>query len=289
MKKISRISGALLISMLLSSILSGVVLVIMGTLNLPLDVQSIKVICGSIASVGYFYFFRLFTKEFEKIDINEISLNKKFSVWGGIGYLLVLLGGTTILSGITDIILEFIKRYLVHTENVGVVENYIGNVPAWILLVCVVIISPVFEELLFRKVLLEELLPYGKITAILISSMLFGLSHANLEQFLYTIFMGIVCANIVLITGKVRYAIYLHMAFNLFGEIISGYISSGRYTILTEIIFVISAAIIVILKAKTMFIIKDEANINKFNLKKEFCGIGFIMFMVYWIISCVGR
>ena len=29
--------------------------------------------------------------------------------------------------------------------------------------------------------------------------MLFGLFHANLEQFLYTIFMGIVCANIVLI------------------------------------------------------------------------------------------
>lgn len=56
MKKISRISGALLISMLFSSILSGVVLVIMGTLNLPLDMQSIKVICGSIASGGYFYF-----------------------------------------------------------------------------------------------------------------------------------------------------------------------------------------------------------------------------------------
>lgn len=287
MKKISRISGALLISMLLSSILSGVVLVIMGTLNLPLDMQSIKVICGSIASVGYFYFFRIFTKEIKKININEISLNKKFSVWDGIGYLLVLLGGTTILSGITDIILEFIKRYLVHTENVGVVENYIGNVPAWILLVCVVIISPVFEELLFRKVLLEELLPYGKVTAILISSMLFGMLHANLQQFLYTIFMGIVCANIVLITGKVRYAIYLHIAFNLFGAIISGYIPSGRYTILTEIIFVISAAIIVILKAKTVFIIKDEANVNKFNFKKEFCGIGFIMFMVYWIISCV--
>ena len=73
---------------------------------------------------------------------------------------------------------------------------------------------------------------------------------------------GIVCANIVLITGKVRYAIYLHMAFNLFGAIISGYIPSGRYTILTEIIFVISAAIIVILKAKTMFIIKDETRDN---------------------------
>ena len=58
--------------------------------------------------------------------------------------------------------------------------------------------------------------------------------------------------------------------------------------VITEIIFVISAAIIVILKAKTMFIIKDEANVNKFNLKKEFCGIGFIMFMVY-IVAQLSR
>lgn len=99
--------------------------------------------------------------------------------------------------------------------------------------------------------------------------------------------MGIVCANIVLITGKVRYAIYLHMAFNLFGAIISVYIPSGRYTILTEIIFVISAAIIVILKAKTMFIIKDEANVNKFNLKRNFVELvllclWFIGLLVVW-------
>lgn len=66
MKKISRICGALLISMLLSSILSGVVLVIMGTLNLPLDVQSIKVICGSIASVGYFIFLGFLLKKSRK-------------------------------------------------------------------------------------------------------------------------------------------------------------------------------------------------------------------------------
>ena len=43
---------------------------------------------------------------------------------------------------------------------------------------------------------------------------------------------AIVCANIVLITGKIRYAIYLHMAFNLFGAIILGYIPIGRYTII---------------------------------------------------------
>ena len=100
--------------------------------------------------------------------------------------------------------------------NEGVVESYVENVPIVLLFVCAVIVSPIFEELLFRKILLEKLLPYGKVIAIAISSLFFGLYHANLEQLLYTMFLGVLCANIVLITGKIKYAIYLHMAFNLY-------------------------------------------------------------------------
>ena len=72
--------------------------------------------------------------------------------------------------------------------NEGVVESYVENVPIVLLFVCAVIVSPIFEELLFRKILLEKLLPYGKVIAIAISSLFFGLYHANLEQLLYTMF-----------------------------------------------------------------------------------------------------
>ena len=75
--------------------------------------------------------------------------------------------------------------------NEGVVESYVENVPIVLLFVCAVIVSPIFEELLFRKILLEKLLPYGKVIAIAISSLFFGLYHANLEQLLYTMFLGV--------------------------------------------------------------------------------------------------
>ena len=66
MKKISRICGALLISMLLSSILSGVVLVIMGTLNLPLDVQSIRLSVVASPAWDIFIFLGFLLKKSRK-------------------------------------------------------------------------------------------------------------------------------------------------------------------------------------------------------------------------------
>ena len=45
--------------------------------------------------------------------------------------------------------------------NEGVVESYVENVPIVLLFVCAVIVSPIFEELLFRKILLEKLPVFG--------------------------------------------------------------------------------------------------------------------------------
>ena len=85
---------------------------------------------------------------------------------------------------VRDIIFEFIKRYLVHTENVGVVENYIGNVPTWILFVCVVIISPVLKNY-YSEGAVGRIASMARFTAILISSMLLVSLHANLQFFIY--------------------------------------------------------------------------------------------------------
>ena len=205
MKTISKISCALLGAMLLSSICSGLVVGITEAVKLPLSTQSIQMIGGCMSSVGYVYFFQLFTKSMKKRNINEVSLGRKISICDGGRYLLILLGMTTLLSNVTDKIVNCLKIYLINGEmNEGVVESYVENVPIVLLFVCAVIVSPIFEELLFRKILLEKLLPYGKVIAIAISSLFFGLYHANLEQLLYTMFLGVLCANIVLITGKIK-------------------------------------------------------------------------------------
>ena len=68
-----------------------------------------------------------------------------------------------------------------------------------ILLGCV--IAPVSEELLFRRLLLERLRPYGDRFAILTSALCFGLFHGNLNQFFYTFAVGALFAYVVLRTG----------------------------------------------------------------------------------------
>ena len=97
--------------------------------------------------------------------------------------------------------------------------------------------------------------------------------------------MGIVCANIVLITGKVRYAIYLHMAFNLFGVIISDFIPIGAITTVLQIVFVMSAVLIFVFKGKTMFILKDEDCVESFCAKKGICKHWFyIIYSVFLLL-----
>ena len=287
----SKISGALLCSMLLSSIFSGLIVSGVEVIRVPLSAQTIQIIGAGISSAGYLYFFHLFTKNMKKRDINAVSLKRKLSIYDGVSYLLLLLGATTTLSKLTDYIVHYIKVNLINGEinSKGVVESFIGNVPIFIILLFVVIISPIFEELLFRKILLEKLLPYGKVIAIAISSLFFGLFHANLEQLLYTMFLGVLCANIVIITGKIKYAIYLHMSFNLFGGIISDFIPTGTITTVLQIVFVMSAALIIIFKGKAMFVLKDEDYDKNFCAKKEFLSIGFILYIAFFVISSIGK
>ena len=42
----------------------------------------------------------------------------------------------------------------------------------------------------------------------------------NVEQFLYSMFVGIIFGMVVVRTGKVRYVIYMHMLTSLFGAVI---------------------------------------------------------------------
>ena len=75
-------------------------------------------------------------------------------------------------------------------------------------------IAPVSEELLFRRLLLERLRPYGDRFAILTSALCFGLFHGNLNQFFYAFAVGALFAYVVLRTGCLWQSILLHALTN---------------------------------------------------------------------------
>lgn len=82
------------------------------------------------------------------------------------------------------------------------------------------ILSPLVEELIFRKFFLERIRPYGEKTAIWVTAILFGLYHMNLSQLLYAVALGLIFAYAAVKTNSIKTSFLLHMLANSFGLLI---------------------------------------------------------------------
>lgn len=96
----------------------------------------------------------------------------------------------------------------------------------WFSIVLVLIIAPVVEELLFRKVIIDRLAHFGKWNCILFSGLTFGLFHGNFSQFFYAFFVGITLAYVYYQTRKIWIPIVLHAIINGIG-VMSSFVASG--------------------------------------------------------------
>lgn len=84
-----------------------------------------------------------------------------------------------------------------------------------------IILLPVFEEILFRGIVFNELNKNLNTAAcIILSSFLFGLSHMNLIQGIYTFFLGIILASMCYLFKSINASIIVHVTFNLSGTFI---------------------------------------------------------------------
>lgn len=76
------------------------------------------------------------------------------------------------------------------------------------------ILAPIFEELIFRKILIDHIAKYGKTLAIITSGLMFGLFHGNFQQCFFAAMLGMFFAYIYLRTGNILYTIAYHMIIN---------------------------------------------------------------------------
>ncbi len=103
-------------------------------------------------------------------------------------------------------------------EPVDLVGQAMGQLSPGVVLLVACIIGPICEELLFRGLLAGRLARYGQKPGALVSALLFGLFHANLEQFFYAFLLGLLLAYAYYRTGSLGAPIVLHMLYNLFGS-----------------------------------------------------------------------
>ena len=83
------------------------------------------------------------------------------------------------------------------------------------------VLAPIFEELLFRKILIDRTIGYGQSMSIVLSGVMFGLFHGNFQQFFFATLIGMLFALVYIRTGRIRYTIFLHMAVNLTTSVVT--------------------------------------------------------------------
>ncbi|MCH5200984.1 MAG: CPBP family intramembrane metalloprotease [Oscillospiraceae bacterium] len=86
---------------------------------------------------------------------------------------------------------------------------------AWIFILFVVIIAPVCEELIFRKLLLQPLRGCGDMFAAVASAFIFGAIHGNFDQFPYAFAVGLLYGILAVRSSSVLPTLALHFANNL--------------------------------------------------------------------------
>jgi len=93
-------------------------------------------------------------------------------------------------------------------------ESIMTGSDIWINLLCVVIIAPIMEEIIFRRILYRKLIGFGPKVYIFFSAFMFAAFHANFYQLAYAFVLGIIFAMLTHHSGTVKYSIILHMVIN---------------------------------------------------------------------------
>ncbi len=128
---------------------------------------------------------------------------------------------SNIISGVIEAVFE------IPVTNVPA-ELILGT-PLWIILAVVVIIGPIVEELIFRKVFIDRMSLYGDRLAIITSSIMFGLFHGNISQLVYATALGCILGYVYTKTRSVKYSAALHMLINFFGTVPAFLITDAAY------------------------------------------------------------
>lgn len=82
-------------------------------------------------------------------------------------------------------------------------------------------VAPIFEEMIYRHLLLRSLKPIGDTPAIIISALVFGLVHGNFDQFAYAFLSGIIFGLMAVRYDTIIPGMVLHLINNFFVTVIT--------------------------------------------------------------------
>lgn len=153
------------------------------------------------------------------------------------------------------------------------------------------LLAPVFEEVLFRGLLLRTLEPYGKKFAIFATAFLFGLFHANLLQSPFAFAVGLVLGYVT-VEYSMLWAVILHMINNLvLGDLLPRITESFQPWV-GEVAFwgiigtcTVAAVIICIVKRRKILWYLLDKRIHPWCMKSFFSSVGILAFSIFMLLN----
>jgi membrane protease YdiL (CAAX protease family) len=155
------------------------------------------------------------------------------------------------------------------------------------------ILCPIVEELVFRKLFADKLLNYGEWLYIIASSFCFAIVHGvsiGLPQIAYTLILGLIWSYAVVITGNIIIPIILHSLSNLFGDIILQALRGismellGVYAACMVLLGVIGFTLLIRDRSKIVIDNRNEL-VDKDTLKEIFTNKGIVFCVVLTIAA----
>jgi uncharacterized protein len=123
-------------------------------------------------------------------------------------------------------------------------------IPPIMLIISAVVVAPIYEEIIFRGILLKGMAKrINPIIALVISSLLFAVVHLNIPQFINALLLGLVIGFIYLTTQSIYLSIFAHFINNLLALTISSRFAliGGKHAIeIHGMLFILGITLIVI-------------------------------------------
>lgn len=135
--------------------------------------------------------------------------------------------------------------------------------------------AAMFEEMLYRGIVLQRLKNHGNVFAIIVSAVLFGFMHGI--RFIDTFVVGIMLGSVYVITGNLIYPIFMHFYVNVILAII-GYITLFLFPAMSNIQFIfIRLGILMIIILTTYVICKSLNVFDRLHIRSKFIYIKFLI------------
>ena len=131
--------------------------------------------------------------------------------------------------------------------------------------ISIAVAPAIFEEALFRGVIMQSLRRFGDYFAVVVSSVLFAVVHGNLIQGPYSFLLGLLIGYFVIYTGSIWTGVVIHFANNAIAVILESLINNvDAYTLnliyglflLLSVLLGISAIIYIKVKYGSLFYLK---------------------------------